>query len=140
MSDALRPITSGWNKLFELAWAHKKREYQDSADECTRFLDGPYNNWLFKAWGGGNTGSPFEYGGLEELPAPSTRMTVNKVAELVQLFGPALYHRNPTRKVNPRKVREASLATPQLPPGMAADPLVAAVLQQQQIQQQTEVE
>jgi len=30
-------------------------------------------------------------------------MTVNLVAELVQLFGPVLYHRNPIRQVNPRK-------------------------------------
>jgi hypothetical protein len=45
-------------------------------------------------------------------------MTVNKVAEMVQLYGPVLYHRNPIRQVNPRK--------PPLPPielfGDAGDP------------------
>lgn len=33
-------------------------------------------------------------------------MTCNKVSEMVQIFGPVLYHRNPIRQVNPRTFPE----------------------------------
>ncbi len=42
-------------------------------------------------------------GDEEEMPKVTFGMTVNKVAEAVQIFGPALYHKNPVRQVNPRK-------------------------------------
>jgi hypothetical protein len=44
-------------------------------------------------------------------------MTVNKVAEMVELFGPTLYHRNPVRQVNPREM-------PMLPPELFGDTLM----------------
>lgn len=85
-----------------LAWESKKKLFQDEADEAMQFFNGPYD-WLY---GSKNprAGSGFAYGGAaDDAPQPTFAMTVNKVAELVQLFGPALYHRNPVRKVNPRK-------------------------------------
>lgn len=98
MSEALRPVVSQWVALLEEARKFKQAEFQDDADDCMRFLDGPYD-WLYKPRTA-NSGW-LEFG--DGLPGPTVRITVNKVAELVQLFGPALYHRNPVRKVNPRK-------------------------------------
>jgi hypothetical protein len=99
MGNAMQPVVGGWLKLLELAREQKKKDFQEDADECMRFLDGPYD-WLYAPRGSKASGFDFD---AEELPGPSVRMTVNKTAELVQLFGPALYHRNPVRKVNPRK-------------------------------------
>ncbi len=105
MSDAMRPVVGQWVQKLRLAWESKKREFQDDADECARYFDGPYN-WRFAPWKGGRGGSFACGSGPEEqdLPGPSTQMTINKTAELVQLFGPALYHRNPVRKATPRHV------------------------------------
>jgi hypothetical protein len=36
------------------------------------------------------------------MPSPAFKMTTNKVAEFVQIFGPALYSNNPVRKATPR--------------------------------------
>ena len=113
MSDALRPAVSGWSQKIRLSWDFKKKEFGDNAEECARFFDGPYD-WLYGPTRfGGARG--FEFGGDDELPGPAARMTINKTAELVQLFGPALYHRNPVRKVVPRHV-------PLPPPALYGDP------------------
>lgn len=130
MSDALRPVVSQWIEKIKLAHDHKKREFQEDADEAVRFFDGPYD-FLYSGWRD-RASRGFAYGvGDEELPGPGCRMTVNKVAELVQLFGPALYHRNPVRKVNPRH-------PPPLPLALYGDPNNPQVqmLVQQQVQQQ----
>jgi hypothetical protein len=128
VADALKPVVARWIEKIKCAWEHKKQQFQDDADECARFLDGPYD-WLYMPRGGS---AGFDVEELD-LKAPSVRMTVNKTAELVQLFGPALYHRNPVRKVNPRKV-----VIP--PPGMfgdvQTDPNAAMAMQQQMFQLQ----
>jgi len=102
MSEALRPAIGNWLQKIRLAWEFKKKEFSDDGDECMRFFDGPYT-WLYSP-SRGSSASMTGLGGDDELPGPSARMTVNKTAELVQLFGPALYHRNPVRKVSPRHV------------------------------------
>jgi hypothetical protein len=65
-------------------------------------------------------------------------MTVNKVAEMVQLFGPVLYHRNPVRTVTPRR-------HPMLPPelfGGLQDPMMSQYFAMlfQQVEQQRGVD
>ena len=118
MSDTdypLRPVCTAWTKNIRLAWEFKKKQFQDDADEALAFFNGPYD---FLYSGKGNrTSSSFAYGATEEgeLPKPTFAMTVNKVAELVQLFGPALYHTNPNRKVSPRQF-------PMLPVELWGDP------------------
>ncbi len=134
MGDALRPITSGWNAKLLLAWEAKKREFQDDADEAMMFFNGPCD--FLYGWRGAAARGSFTYSGNEDdLPAPAFRMTVNKVAELVQIFGPVLYHRNPTRKVNPRKAPMFPIALL----GDPNDPNVQMAYEQlaQQVNQQT---
>ena len=83
-----RPVVSAWEHKIELAWRAKKKAFQDQADEALRFYSTDYD-WLYE----GRHAKGF---GGDDIPPPSFRMTVNKVAEVVQLFGPALYSRNPT--------------------------------------------
>lgn len=132
--DSLRGLVSAWQNKLRLAWGSKKKEFQDDADEAMRFFNGPYD--FLYSWRGmsSSTTTSGGFGSDEEIASPTFRMTVNKVAELVQLFGPALYHKNPIRKVNPRK-------PPLLPIqvlGDPADPNVQAAFQQmvQQVMQQ----
>jgi hypothetical protein len=115
MADSMRPVVTRWIEKLRLAREHKKKEFQDDADEANRFFDGPYD-WLYKGWRKGGPGGALAMGvGDEDVPGPSVEMTVNKTAELVQLFGPALYHQNPYRKVSPRK-------PPTLPAELYGDP------------------
>jgi hypothetical protein len=100
MADSLKPLVAQWLAKIQLAWECKKKEFQDSADECMRMLDGPYD-WLYKPRN--NSSQSFDVDDME-MKAPSVRITINKTAELVQLFGPAIYHRNPIRRVNPREI------------------------------------
>lgn len=118
--NPLQPLVGLWLKKIELALDFKRGEFQDDADEAMRFFDGPYD-FLYglRRRTGGDRGGSFVYTGDDDsMPRPSFCMTVNKVAEMVQLFGPVLYHRNPIRKVTARR-------HPMVPPelfGGAGDP------------------
>lgn len=123
--EPLAPVVTQWLAKIKLAHEHKKRKFQDDADEAMAFYNGPYD-WLYGPKGARDV-KAFAYGGDDiDFAAPSQRMTVNKAAELVQLFGPALYHRNPKRQVNPRVLPELPLELL----GDPADPNIAAMLQQ----------
>jgi hypothetical protein len=98
----LYPLTQGWSSKLKQAWDEKKRRFQDDADECMRFFNGPYD-WIYDVKTAREKGAFTFVGDETELPRLSFAMTVNKAAELVQLFGPALYYQNPVRQVNPRK-------------------------------------
>jgi hypothetical protein len=112
MDHPLRPLLAHWLAKIGLATEFKKKEFQDDADECERFFDGPYEfMYGLKSGRGGFVRAT----GDQDIPKTSFAMTVNKVAEAVQLFGPVLYARNPHRMVTPRKVL-------QFPPELFADP------------------
>lgn len=105
-SDSLlAPIVSAWLKKIQLAWDFKQDEFGRDAETCMQFFDGPYD--FMYGLRRGNNGNGFTFtGNADDFPRPTFAMTVNKVAEMVQLFGPTLYARNPVRKVNPRTVPE----------------------------------
>lgn len=108
---AWKTLVGFWLKMVEAGIA-KKKPFQDDADVCMQFFNGPYDFM----YGEGDSPMPrFLYAAKNDICVPSMKMTVNKVAEGVQLFGPALYHRNPTRKVNPRQL-------PKLPAEVFGDP------------------
>jgi hypothetical protein len=90
----------------------KLKAFGEDADEAMRFFNGPYD-WLYSQ---GERNRPV---GMfvedEDWPQPSFRMTNNKVAEMVQLFGPTLYHKNPYRLITPR-------AYPEIPIQFFGDP------------------
>ncbi len=108
-----QPLGSNWLHVLHKAAEHKKAEFQDDADEAMRFFDGPHDFVYSGEYADRGSGM---YLASENMPAkPTFRMTINKVAEMVQLYGPHLYHRNPARQVKPRKY-------PDLPPEIFGDP------------------
>ena len=100
MDNPFEAIAKHWIKKIRLALDHKK-EFQKDADQGMRFFNGPYD-FLYDLKRANLTGD-FVYAGSSELPRPAICMTHNKVAEAVQIFGPVLYHRNPTRTITPRQ-------------------------------------
>lgn len=121
----LSALTGKWTQKIKAAWDVKKKQFQDDADEALKFFHGPYD-WMYDLKVASKPGA-FSFGGdVTEAPKPTFLMTVNKVSELVQLFGPALYHRNPVRQVNPR---EFWMPPPELY-GDPADPNVQMYHQQ----------
>lgn len=108
LESAFSALRGTWLKMKQGAIDGKK-DFQKDADICAQFFSGPYDHM----YEGGS--KHFLFQGQGAMPRPSICMTVNKVAEGVQLFGPTLYHANPVRKVSPRTL-------PKLPPELFGDP------------------
>lgn len=114
MEHPLRPIVTAWLEKIKKAREHKKIQFGDDAAECMRFFNGPYDFMYGKKYASTSAGFRMEEGTDDfSLPAPTFQVTFNKVAEAVQLFGPSLYHKNPYRQANPRKL-------PEMPFGIAS--------------------
>lgn len=128
--DPMAPIVGSWVSKIRLAHEAKGKRFQRDADEGMKFFAGPYD-FLYE---GKNRRADrhfkqeFTDDDDNEIPAPRFQMTLNKTAELVQIFGPVLYHRNPTRQVNPR---EFPLPGPDLMAAIGQDPQTMMMLQQQ---------
>ncbi len=93
MSDKLRPLCAAWKAKIDLALQHRK-PWKDVADDCELFFSGAAGFMWEDAYR--------HKMGLGDY-APTFKMTIAKAFELVALFGPSLYWRNPIRTVKPRK-------------------------------------
>ena len=93
LDGVLRPIVTGWLGKIEQAIKHKK-PFTDIAEQCTAF---------FSASTGFMWESKYLKKFLNTSTSPRFRMTMSKAFELVALFGPTLYWKNPTRTVTPRR-------------------------------------
>lgn len=92
----LNPLSKAWVQKFKRA-REAKKDFQDIADQCRTFFKGGSDFWKSSSQGGC-------YGKyMDEGHRPTIRMTMSKAFELVALFGPMLYHRNPQRFCQPRK-------------------------------------
>ena len=118
MEAALIAVRSAWRGLLEKA-AQAKKQFQDDANQCMAFFNGPYDflygsdanqSAFVTGISGADTGT-----GKKRLSPPAIGITINKVAEGVQLFGPTLYHRNPVRRVTQRLL-------PEIPSDLFGDP------------------
>ena len=127
--NPLSPVVESWHGRIERAKKAKKN-FQDDADECMDFFAGPHDfmwdvSYKRKPWDAVMEGAP-----------PTFRMTIAKVFELVALFGPVLYHRNPVRTVNPRKQFQPPIELFGNPLDPFVGPMVQMVYQQQRMQAQ----
>ena len=120
-------VVNAWLAKISLGLDFKRRRFQKDADEGMRFLSGPYD-WLYGKNRSADDRRYFDEHDSGDIPAPKFKMTVNKTAEVQQLFGPALYHRNPNRLCSPRQV---PVPTPQLIQVFGSDPATMLYLQQQ---------
>lgn len=94
----LSPIVANWLEKIRKGLEYKDKVFGKDAAECMRFFNGPYN-FLYESGSFDNSGDPDD---SFQAARPAFQVTINKVSEVVALFGPSLYHRNPTRTVTPR--------------------------------------
>lgn len=93
--DFLRPLVTVWlEKVNQAKSAPKAKEFRETAEQCMAFFAGScgfmWDDKYRKKFMGGRI-------------APKFRLSLNKAFEIVALFGPILYHRNPVRRVQPHK-------------------------------------
>lgn len=132
MDSPFKKIRAQWLAKMKAA-REQKKTFTEDAEESMRFFCGPYD-FLYGLKEGVPGSGSFIFSGESGTPRPSIAMTINKVAEAVQIFGPSLYHRNPIRKVSPRVL-------PMIPMeamGDVGDPMVQQQFQMlsQQVNQQ----
>lgn len=126
--NPLRAIVNAWLEKIKKGCQFKERQFGQDARTCMQFFNGPYD-FMYKPDFSRRAGFGYSEGGEGSInfPEPSCQMTMNKVAEGVQIFGPVLYWKNPYRMVGPRKL-------PELPYGLLAsdvqDPSQAQMFQQ----------
>lgn len=126
---SLEPLISAWQGRIGRARTAKRKQFGEFADEAVDFYAGPTDMAKFykDRMRGAKNGVSYEDHDVGYMTV------TNKAAELVQLFGPSLYSRNPQRTVT---VREHAKLPRELyvPPGLEQQ-----VQQQvQQIQQQAQ--
>lgn len=124
MESPFQKLTHQWLSKMKAARVQKK-EFNRDGEEAMRFFRGPYDFLYGLKEGVPQSGDFVFVGEASSAPRPSVAMTLNKVAEAVQIFGPVLYHRNPVRKITPREL-------PMIPIEVVGDPGDPAVQQQYQ--------
>jgi hypothetical protein len=98
----LLPVVVQWEAKIKLGLQFKGERFGKDAAEGMKFYNGSYE-FLFGPRRGKDERHFVEAADDDnEIPPPRFQLTVNKTAELVQIFGPALYHKNPFRQVTPR--------------------------------------
>jgi hypothetical protein len=95
VQETIRQWTQGWRDKIDVAWKYKEDKFGRDAREAFSFF-GSDHSFLFNP----NDPRCLKIGGAA-ASNPGFEMTYNIVAELVQLFGPAIYHRNPNRQCKP---------------------------------------
>ena len=91
-SDVLRMLAQTWVKKLNAAVQYKKA-FSEDAKEAAQFFDGEHN-WMWR-----DSYARGEKGYNSSIAAPNFRIQINKVFELVDIFGAVMYHRNPVRTV-----------------------------------------
>jgi hypothetical protein len=110
----------------EKARDHKWRAFGRTANECWQFFDGKHD-FMYGQKNASEAVGMYVEG---KVPETAFKMTMNKVAELVQLFGPTMYYKNPTRQANPKKPEIPPLALQMIATQQAQQQLAMAFQQQ----------
>ncbi len=88
----MRQIVDAWLAKIKLALEVRHDKFGKYAEECSRFYDGPHDFMWDSKYSSGSGGFLDKEGAV----LPTFRVTINNVFKAVALFGPALYHKNPT--------------------------------------------
>lgn len=119
MESPLAPVVKAWLGKIELACQEKDRRFGKQARLCMKFYGTDYR-FMYK-------NRQLLVGPADESPAPPFQMTYNKVAEVVQLFGPMLYARNPVRKCTLRRQPEIPAQEFAILSGLGSNPMLPLV-------------
>lgn len=139
----LRIPTKKWGEKLKNARRFKRDHFDQYAEEGMDFYTGykPLETWRNHMEEREEGDIP--YGGDTPMPTLQFKFVSARVAELVQIYGPMLYHRNPVRNVTPRQLVEIPLEVfemqvPPVPPPnqMQMQQAQAAGMDPQQLQQQ----
>ncbi len=98
-NNPFNAICSQWMEKIKKAKKQKEERFGKYAKEASDFFNGSHD-FMWKGEYAKGVGGFLEKGTTGVLP--TFRMTVNRVFEAVALFGPVLYHRNPSIQVNPK--------------------------------------
>ena len=124
-------VCEAWLAKIDLALQKKQDDFGQFADECAKFYDGPPDFMWNEEKARAKSGGWLEQG----VPFPSFRMQLNKAAEAVSLYGPALFHQYPNVLVQPVPRPEI------MPEAMGIDmanPIAQEMLQQRDMARQVE--
>lgn len=92
------PVVKMWHQALKTAGKDRWNKFGKTASVCRKFFDGAHD-FMYESKRTDGLGMVVGEG----VAKPSFPMSVNKIAELVQIFGPTIYHANPYRHVKPRK-------------------------------------
>lgn len=125
----LRVHTAAWEKVVSRSDEYKRAHFDNYAEEGMDFYTGGENaHKTWDKWMSGDKGVTSEEAGAPDV---GFHFCLARVAELVQIYGPNLYHRNPTRTVTPRQL-------PEIPIEILGNPQDPQVQQQHQMMMQAQ--
>jgi hypothetical protein len=127
VSDLLRQLTQTWVKKLNAAGKYK-RPFTEDAKEASMFFDGEHN-WMWR-----DSYARGEKGYNSSIAPPNFRIQVNKVFELVDIYGAVMYHRNPVRTVSVMEHPDLPPETLGIFPQPGMDPRMLPPEQQQILQ------
>lgn len=137
-------VAHHWKEKIQSSLEYKEKHFQRDANEARMFLKGG-KALMEHLYGSDSVHGVPSHGDfrVNDVKAPAFLITTNRVAEMKDLIGPHLYHKNPYRQVNPRTRPEmpAELFFPPLPQPiqqmlMTLPPEDAQAFQEQIAQQQ----
>ncbi len=104
------PLVERWKGAIKAATEHRKKEFDCVADEARRFFDGKASDF----WEGmaKQASESTDQGFLAGSSlVPQFKISLNRMFDAVAMFGPALYHQNPTIAVTSRPSTGVSIDT-----------------------------
>lgn len=104
------PLVGRWKSAISAAKAHRKTQFDEVADEARQFFDGERNHFWkdYEKQLVEQADKGFLAGGTL---MPQFKFSINRMFDAVAMFGPALYHQNPTIAVTPRVPVSVSIDT-----------------------------
>lgn len=97
----LRPLCTAWLKKISLASKQWEKQFGEFAREAMNYFDGD-SQWLWANDFAKSRASGY-LGDDTIMPNPTFRVVPNRTAEMVQLFGPAVYYQDHVRTVTYRQ-------------------------------------
>lgn len=124
-----RGLCEAWIRKIRYAETQKHDRFGQYAEEAMKFYDSAHTFMWDEEYARARNGY---LGENSNVDLPTFRVQLNRVSEAVQLFGPALYHRNPNTMVTTRRFPEIA------PESLGINPQDPIQLQQYQLVQMGE--